>query len=253
MENTKSSLTPELNEIISKYSPYLFEIKKRLLYSVVVFLVATLGGFIFYETIIRFLINILRLNGINIVFTSPFQFINLAINCGIATGLVFVFPLLTYQIFSFLRPALKKREFKILVGFIPFSLILFVTGFVFGFLIMKWQIEIFLTKSISLGIGNVLDISRLLSTVLITSVLMGISFQFPIIIFLLSRFGIIKNHHLSKRRLWVYLGAFFFSILLPADSILADIFLTLPIILLFEITLFLNYFYEKKKATLVAT
>lgn len=212
-----------------------------------VFAAATVIGFVFYESMIRFLIDILSLKGINIVFTSPFQFINLAISCGVATGLVFVLPLLIYQIFSFLKPALRRKEYKMIIGFLPFSIVLFILGFLFGFLIMKWQIEIFLARSVSLGIGNILDISRLLSTVILTSVLMGLGFQFPMVVFLLLRIGIIKHGQLSRKRLWVYLGSFIFAVLLPPDSILADILLALPIVILFELTLILNRIFERRK------
>ena len=247
MENIKSSETSELNALINKYSPFLIEIRKRITFTLSVFAVATLVGFVFYEKIIKFLIDILSLKGINIVFTSPFQFINLAISCGLATGLVLVFPLLVYQFLSFLRPALRGKEYKMVVGFLPFSILLFLIGFSFGFLIMKWQIEIFLARSVSLGIGNILDISRLLSTVLLTSTFLGIGFQFPIIMLLLMRIGIIKHDQLSKQRLWIYLGSFIFAVLLPADSILADILITIPLVIMFELTLILNRIFERRK------
>jgi len=247
VRNVESSETSELNILINKYSPFLIDIRKRILFTLFVFAVASLSGFIFYERIIKFLIDILALRGINIVFTSPFQFINLAISCGIASGLVIAFPLLIYQTLSFLKPALRQNEFKKLVRFLPFSIILFLSGFSFGVLIMKWQIQIFLARSVSLDIGNVLDISRLLSTVLLTSILMGIGFQFPIVLLLLMRIGIIKHRNLSKQRLWVYLGSFIFAILLPPDSILADALLTLPLIILFELTLILNRIFERRK------
>ena len=251
MENMKSSETSELNELISKYSPILTEIRKRILFTLSVFAVAMLVGFVFYERIIKFIIDILALRGVNIVFTSPFQFINLAISCGVATGLMFVFPLLIYQILSFLRPALRVKEFKMIVRFFPFSIALFLIGFSFGILIMKWQIQLFLTQSVSLGIGNILDISRLISTVLLICVFMGIAFQFPLIILLLTRIGIIKHSNLSKQRPWVYLGSFIFSILLPLDSILADVLLTLPLVILFELTLILNRIFGRRKEAYV--
>lgn len=252
MENIKSLETSQLKELANKYSPYLIEIRKRILLTVLVFAAATIIGFVFYENIIKFLIDFLSLKGINIVFTSPFQFINLAISCGVASGLVFVFPLLIYHVLSFLKPALREREYRMVVGFLPFSIALFLIGFLFGAFIMKWQIQIFLARSVSLDIGNVLDISRLLSTVLLTSILMGIGFQFPIILLLLMRIGIIKHQNLSKRRLWVYLGSFIFAILLPPDSILADVLLTLPLVILFEFTLILNRIFEKRKIVYAA-
>lgn len=247
MENIKSPETSELNELVSKYSPFIIEIRKRLLLTVCVFAVAAVIGFVFYERIIRLLIDILNLKEVNIAFTSPFQFINLAISCGIATGLVFAFPLLLYQVLSFLKPALREQEYKMIVRFLPFSIVLFLIGFSFGVLIMKWQIQLFLSKSVELGIGNLLDINRLISTVLLISVLMGIAFQLPIIIPLLTSIGIINHSQLSKQRPWVYLGSLFFTILLPLDSILADVVLALPLIILFELTLIFNRIFGRRK------
>lgn len=223
------------------------EVRKRLFFTLSVFAIGMIGGFASYEKIVKFLIDALSLNNINIVFTSPFQFINLAVSCGLITGLIISFPLIIAQIMSFLKPALKPKEFKIITYFLPFSILLFIVGFVFGAIIMKWQIEIFLTRSVSLGIGNILDISHLLTIVLLTSALLGVGFQFPIVLLILVRTGIIKHEQLSKQRLWVYLGSFFFALLLPPDSIIADIVLTLPLVILFEITLILNRVIEHSR------
>lgn len=246
MQNISPLETSEIQSTIEKYSPFFKEVRKRLIITFCVFLVATLAGFLFYEKIIRFLIEILSLKGINIVFTSPFQFINLAISTGMACGLVITFPLLIAQILYFLKPALKRKEFRMIISLLPFSLLLFLAGVIFGFFIMKWQIVIFLERSVSLGIGNVLDISRLLTTVIMVSALMGIGFEFPILLILLLHLGIISRHKLSKLRLWIYLGSFLFAILLPADSIIADIVLALPLIILFELTLIISRVQKEK-------
>ena len=246
MEDTPLIESSELKSAIDKYSPFLAEAKKRLIFTLCVFATATLTGFFFYEKIIRFLVDILSLEGINIVFTSPFQFISLAISCGIAFGLIVSFPLLVVQILSFLKPALRKIEYKMVIRLLPLSFLLFLTGLIFGFFIMKWQIKIFLDRSLALGIGNILDISRLLTTVLMTSVLMGIGFEFPILLNLLLRLGVVKRQQLTKIRPWIYLGSFVFAILLPADSILADILLSVPLIILFEITLILSKIQKEK-------
>jgi len=248
VENFKFPKSPELKAITEKFSPFFKEARKRLYRTVFVFLAATAVGFFFYEEIIRLLINALSLKGINIVFTSPFQFINLSIGCGLVTGLIVVLPFFTAQVLYFIKPALKSKEFKTLIKLLPFSVILFVFGFCFGALIMKWQIEIFLNRSVALGIGNILDISSLLTTVFLTSALMGVAFQFPIILLLLLRIGILKHKKLSHGRFWVYLFSFVFAMFLPPDSILADICLSLPLIILFEITLAINRIFEKNSA-----
>lgn len=240
MENNTSLEFQKLKAVINKYSPFLIEAKKRLIFTLCVFALASLAGFIFYERILKFLIDILALRGINLVFTSPFQFINLAVGSGIALGFVVSFPILVIQVLSFLKPALREKEYKMIIRVLPVSFLLFLTGLTFGFLIMKWQIELLLNRSLALGIGNFLDIGRLLTTMLMTSVLMGIAFEFPILLLLLLRLGVVKHQQISKIRPWIYLGSFVFSILLPLDSVAADILLTLPLIILFELTLMLN-------------
>lgn len=247
INTSNTSNTSQLNELIGKYSPFVNEIRKRILFTLVFFAAATILGFVFYEKIIKFLIGFLSLSGVNIVFTSPFQFVNLAISCGIATGLVLVFPLILYQILSFLKPALKDEEFKMLVRFLPFSLILFVVGFLFGVYVMKWQIQLFLAKSVSLGIGNILDISQLIGIVILVAIVMGIAFQLPLVLLLFMRIGIISHNYLSRQRSWVYLGSLIFAILLPIDSILADFLLVLPLVILFELTLLTDQLLKRGK------
>lgn len=240
MENIKPLWSPEFKVAFDKYSHFFVEVRKRAVFTFVVFAVTTFSGFIFYDKIIKFLVDLLSIKGINIVFTSPFQYINLAIACGVAFGIIITFPLLIVQILSFLKPALERKEYKTVLGLLPFSLVLFLVGFIFGAIIMKWQIGIFLDRSVTLGIGNILDISKLLNTVILTSILMGVGFQFPIVILLLLRLGIFKRNQLAAQRKWVYLASFIFAILLPPDSILADIFLSLPLIILFEVTLIIG-------------
>lgn len=236
----KKSESTDLNDLISKYSPFFNEIKKRFIVTLVVFVLALLTGFIFYEKIIRLIISLLQLEGVNIVFTSPFQFLSLAMTSAMLVAIVIVFPLIIFQIMSFLAPALKKQEFKIILAFIPFSILLFVCGFSFGLIIMRYIMVIFYQKSLELNIGNFLDISNLLSQVLITSTLMGLAFQFPILLTILIRFEIISYKFLENYRLWAYIGSLIFASLLPPTDLLSLFLLCLPLIILFELTIIIN-------------
>ncbi len=247
MNTISSSEASRADELITKFSPYLHELRKRVLITLSVFVVTAFIGLFYNETIIKFLVDVLSLHGVNIVFTSPFQFINLAISCALATGVVFTFPLVVFHVISFLRPALRRKELRTILKCVPIVLGLFVAGFLFGGIVMKWQIEVFLAKSVSLGIGNVLDITQLMSTVVLVSVIMGIAFQFPLVILLMVYLDVVKRAQLSKQRKWVYVGAFMFAILLPLDSIIADILLALPLVVLFEITIFISHIWERQR------
>ena len=69
-----------------RYYPFLLEIRKRLLFVITLFLVATVAGFLFYERLVRWVLHFLNLPGINVVFTSPFQFFTLAVNSGMVVA-----------------------------------------------------------------------------------------------------------------------------------------------------------------------
>jgi sec-independent protein translocase protein TatC len=239
MDN-EALFTPEIQGAINKYYPYLMEVRKRLLFVASMFIIAGLVGFFYYERIVTILLNLLDVPGVNVVFTSPFQFVTLAINSGILVGMAIMLPLAYIQLMSFLKPALTKKEYKLIIGLVPLSIFLFIVGFIFGIVIMRFIITIFYEKSVQLEVGNFLDISLLLSKIVLTGVLMGVAFQFPIIMTILMRLKVVKYSQFSSQRFLAYGLALVFAAFLPPTDILSLVLLTVPLIMLFEITLLSN-------------
>jgi sec-independent protein translocase protein TatC len=174
------------------------------------------------------------------VFTSPFQFLNLAVNSALVVGMIVAFPFTIAQLLSFLKPALRKKEYKTIITLLPLSIILFLFGFSYGTLMMKYMLVLFYEKSLSLNIGNFLDISNLLSKIILTSTLMGLAFQFPIILTVLMKFKIITHEALKKQRFIAWSVALIFAAFMPPTDILSLMLLTLPLVILFETTLIFN-------------
>ena len=228
-----------------KYFPYLLEIRQRLLFVVSLFIISSIVGFIFYEKIISIILNFFSLNGINIVFTSPFQFFTLAINSGLIIGVFVTLPVLIYQLLSFLKPALEPKEYRKIVATLPLAILLFAGGFIYGITIMKYVLQIFYKTSIKLQIGNVLDVENLLSKTLTTGLLMGAAFLFPIVMTVLMQLGLVKYKFFIKQRSIAYIIASLFVIFLPPPDIISDIILVSPLVILFELTLILNRVFLK--------
>lgn len=238
-------ISDTVQENINRYFPLLAEVRRRLLFVLSIFILFGVFGFFYYEKIVTFTIGLLDLDGVNIVFTSPFQFLNLAISSSLSIGLIVSIPLLIYQLLTFLKPALKAKEYRSVMTLLPISIVLFIGGFAFGFLMMKYVVTIFYTKSVELNIGNMLDISRLLSQILVTSTFMGLAFQFPIVMSLLMDFKIVSHKMFSGQRPIAYVIAICFAAFMPPTDILSLVLLTLPLILLFEFTLMLNRVFRK--------
>lgn len=244
-------LSQDLSYAVSQYLPYILEIRKRLLFLIAILSVSFILGFIYYEKILSPLLKMFALEGLNIVFTSPFQFLTLAVNTGMLVGMLVVFPLFIYQVIAFLKPALEPKEYRTIIYLIPLSLLLFILGFASGTLIMRYVVLLFYQKTVELNIGNFIDVSLLISQILATSTLMGMAFQLPIFMTLFLRFRIVKYEMLAGKRLFAYALAVIFAALLPPTDILSLALLTAPIILLFELTMLVNKFLIKPVPLLV--
>lgn len=236
---------PPTQTTSSKYYPFLLEARKRLLFVGSLFAVATIVGFFSYQRIISLVLGFFSLEGINIVFTTPFQFFTLALNCGLIVGVIVIIPVVIFQLLGFLKPALRQREYRILVYILPLSLILFALGFMYGAMVMKLLLGIFYRTSISLQIGNVLDIEKFLSNVLMTGLLMGVAFLFPVFMTVLMLLNLVKHSVFEKQRPYAYLIAVIFVIFLPPPDLISDVVLFAPLVILFELTLILNRIFLK--------
>lgn len=222
------------------YLPLMIELRRRLIITLFIFIVGTIIGVVKYEKIVKFFLRLLNLEGATIVFYSPFEYMNLALNCGIITGITVVLPFFFYQLTSFLKPALTKKEFVIFRRYVPFSLILFIGGFVVGFWMIKYVGNLSFQAAKNLGVASFLNVSNLLSTTLLTGTLMGLAFQFPLILIFLIRFNIVSRKFLVDKRPFAYIIAIIFASFMPPTDILSLILLTIPLVILYEIVLIFN-------------
>ena len=237
---TESVSDSGLQGAIDRYYPFLMEIRGRLISLGIWFVIFALLGFAFYERIVTFSLQIFRLEGVNFAFTSPFQFINLAISSSLAAGVVATIPVAIYQILQFLKPALHRREMRFIVTLVPISIIFFIMGFFYGVAVMKYVIGIFYQVALQLEVGNLLDVSAFLSQIISTATLMAVAFQFPIVLTALLKLNVFEYQQVSSQRPIIYFFLLLFAALLPPTDLLSLALLTVPLILLFESTLFIN-------------
>lgn len=230
-------------EKFNKYLPYLDELRKKMVWSVIIFLVTGVLGIIFSTKILNIFLKMFNFSGVNIVMTSPAQLVDLSIYTGLMVGIICLAPFLLYQLISFFKAAFTKKEYKLIKKIIPISLGLFLFGLVFGAWITQFVIVIFSNFSASFNVSNIWDIQKFFSQVIVTAILMGFVFEMPLILTVLIRMGIIKRRFLAKQRRYVYAAIVVFAVVLPPTDILSLVFITLPLFFLFEITLLLNQSY----------
>lgn len=225
---------------LSLYEPYIKELRNKAFRIVICFAIGAAIGMLYYQKILTRIMGFFKLEGINLVLTSPYQFIDLSAQTGFVTGVMFAFPITLYYFLKFIRPALKPKEFQLLIRMIPLSLILFVAGFLFGVWIVQYVIDFFYSTTTGFAIDNIWDLSGFLSQILTTGISLALVFQMPIVLTALLRLKILKIQAVKAQRKVVYSGLLLFAALLPPSDIISLSLLTLVPLFLFEITLVLN-------------
>ena len=174
------------------------------------------------------------------VITSPGQIFELGVETGIFFGVLAIFPLFIFFTLRFLRPALSPKEFKLILTLLPVSLLLMFMGFAFGVWAMQYIITFFAQSADALSTSNIWALNVFFHQIIISGLLMGILFQFPIVLTILLRLKVVKRRVLVKQRPIIYTVILIAAAIGPSTDVFSLILFTIPLLLMFEITLLLN-------------
>jgi sec-independent protein translocase protein TatC len=155
-------------------------------------------------------------------------------------------PLLLYQVWAFIAPALYKHERRLVMPLLFASTILFYVGVAFAYFIVFPLAFSFFSQTAPRGVQIATDINNYLDFVMALFMAFGISFQVPIAIVLLCWTGVITPESLKKKRPYVLVGAFIVAMLLTPPDVFSQTLLAIPLYLLFEVGLFFSRFYVGK-------
>ena len=175
------------------------------------------------------------LDMINVEMAAQF-FVHLQAAFGAA--LIIAFPYIIWEIWRFIVPALYKNERKAIGGAFLMATGFFYLGVAAGyFLVLPACVQFFLNYSVSPLVSNAITISSYMSMFTSTVLLVGVAFEFPTVIWALSRIGILTRASLKKGRRYAVVGVLVLAaIVTPADP-LSMIVVAAPLYLLYEISI----------------
>lgn len=155
---------------------------------------------------------------------------------AIVGGVIVAFPFLFHQIWSFVKPGLKERETKITKGVVAYGSILFTLGILFGyFLVSPLCIQFFGTYKMTDAIENNFTINSYMSIITTTTFFSGIFFELPVVIFLLTKIGIVSPELLKKYRKHALVIILILSAVITPPDVVSQILVSLPVLGLYEI------------------
>lgn len=186
----------------------------------------------------------------------PFRFQNLQmmgqfsahIWTSVYAGIVLAFPYILYELWRFISPGLKDNERSSSRGFILIASLLFFTGVVFGYyIIAPLSVNFFGMYQVSSTVINDFELGSYISMVRTSVLACGIMFELPIVIYILTKIGLVTPEGLKKyRKIAIVLILVLSAIITPPD-VASQIIVGIPIVILYEISIQISKLVIKKE------
>jgi len=249
--NTKKGLAGKKrkrNSMSGTVIEHLEELRVRLILVIISFVVLFIIGFGFSNLILAKIRSDFINKSVELVASTPVEFFIAKLNVGFLTAIVLIFPVFLYELLVFLKPAMTKIEKGFVILFLPFSLLLFVFGVIFSYSLFLKLAVLFLSQlSARASVLNLWSINRFVSFVFLTCLVFGLIFQLPVIVLLLSKLNLLDARIMRHKRKYFILLVFVMAALITPPDPLTQLLLALPLLLLYELSIFLVAIFKKKQ------
>lgn len=166
---------------------------------------------------------------------------------ALVAGVILGLPVIIYQLWQFMAPGLIKKEKKFLPIIILATIICFAIGGLFAyFIIIPFALQFFMDLAPA-DIENNIALDFYIGFLLRIIVVFGVVFELPIISIILTKMGLLTPKFMRKYRRYALVIAFILGAILTPPDPSTQIMLAIPIILLYEISIFLSYLFSSKK------
>jgi sec-independent protein translocase protein TatC len=225
---------------------HLTELRTRLIRSVIAVAITTILSFIFWRQIFNILVY--PAGGTYFIYTELTEMIGTIMRVCLAGGIILATPYLTYEFIMFVAPALTPKEKRYVYIILPWIALMFAGGVVFGYFILIPPAINILTSmgsefaTAQIRIGNYVSVvTRLLLAI-------GLVFELPVVSTFLARLGIISSKWLaSKRKIAIILAFILAAIITPTFDPINQSLVAVPLVLLYELSIWLARLVQKKK------
>jgi sec-independent protein translocase protein TatC len=175
------------------------------------------------------------------------------IKLGLLLGLLLSFPVIAYQAWSFLSPALHQKEKRMLVPALYAGLVLFIGGAALAYFYILPSTARIMLGFMTSDMRQNISLPSYIDLVAKLMVAMGLVFELPVVMLILSSLGIVTSKFLKRnRRFAIAIMAVVASVITPGDAISATLYMMLPLLFLYEVSIWLVMMVERRRAKTLA-
>ena len=185
----------------------------------------------------------------NFVFLAPSEVLMQYVKVSLVGGLALASPVILYELLAFASPGLKKSEKSFLIAVLLLGLVFFILGVIFSYYIMvPFMLKFFSDINVNEAVSAQVSLENYLGFVLKQLGLMGVVFEIPVITLLLTQMGFLKPEWLKKGRRVMIVIIFIIAAIITPPDVVSQIMTAVPMMILFEISIFFSSFIVKRKA-----
>jgi sec-independent protein translocase protein TatC len=167
---------------------------------------------------------------------------------AIIAGFIVAFPYVMFQFWSFIKPALYENERRHASGAVAVMSGLFFTGVLFGYyLIVPFSLDWLASYSISSEVVNQINILSYISSVTSIVIAGGVAFELPVLVYFLSKIGVLTPKFLRKYRRHSYVVLLIIAAIITPPDVLSQIIVCIPLVILFELSIIISGKVEKAR------
>ncbi|WP_231712526.1 twin-arginine translocase subunit TatC [Vineibacter terrae] len=227
---------------------HLVELRKRLIYALLGFLLVFVGCFYFAKPIFSFLIHPAISDGYKVIVLDIFEFFFVTVKMSGFLALIIGFPLIATQIWAFVAPGLYRHEKAAFRPFLIATPFMFYAGCaIMYYLVLPYVINFMLALYTPPEIEKTLRASDYLERVLQLVFAFGFAFEVPVLLILLVRVGLVTTATLKAKRRWAIVIAFIVAAVLTPPDVVSQFALATPLLLFYEASIWIGAMIEKKR------
>lgn len=223
---------------------HLTELRKRLIRTLIAFVIIFIYVYTKTDEIIDFILNMAQ--NIDFIYTKPEELLMSYLKMDLLAALLLTIPVILFQCWRFVRPALKKSERKKGLLFFLMATFLFFAGVAFSLFIITPLCLHFLMEFTNYKIAPMLSIDNYLCFIINMTTVFGLVFDIPAVIYFLASINLIHYKTIKKNGKYIILVMLIVAAVLTPPDIISQILLFIPLLLLYELSLFICYALEKK-------